>query len=732
MALSPVRARASSSVGSSETIAFTRSNSPALMASMNAAWLAVGSAMIRSYRAFLTAIVVLSAVAAHAQTPSAPSKDRPPLGSALTVGPLAMLPSSEDLIALAGAEIPEIIADRVDTGGLSTGDPARIGARGSSWTQTMIRVGQADITNPLTGGVPLLVPRVDEWERADFMTGMMPIDVNAPGLALVLTPRRPADMWQGSVALTGALPFLNAGSASASPPSIARLDAWSDANLVVSGPVSDRTGLFLTASGTRSTRFERADPLKLDADLASAFAHLRFTPSSADAVSGVGWFQRARYPFANRIAFAQPSAGDSNIAVHTQVTWTHTGPSWTAATFGSITAGDHRNDLVPSSSLVVERLTDGPIPDLVNDGSNTSRTWSIGTRVDAAPVESTGGRHQFVGGIEASGSAADARAAFSGRIGEMLNGVPTRVWDFTASTTPSSWSETTLSFFGSDRIDVSPRITVDGGIRFETIHANNTGGAQVVSWHDFMPKLGTRIALTDRFSTAGFAYYGRYGHRLPLSDLAWGDPTAPFGRVSLWNTTTPNHVPLASEVGTLIARVGPGTGGDPSFSAIDPALARPHMDEIVAGFEGKPNRRSTVRLYAIARRERELIGAADVGVPESTYQQLLIPDHGVDQFGSTDQLLPVFNRAPSTFGADRYLLTNPPDDESTFVGADLTFETQTEHLYLLMAATAGRSEGLAANVGFGPTENDNGLVGDVFIDPNARTFAQGRLFTERG
>jgi len=53
-----------------------------------------------------------------------------------------MLPSADDLIALAGAEIPEVIADRVDTGGLSTGDPARTGARGSSWTQTTIRVGQ--------------------------------------------------------------------------------------------------------------------------------------------------------------------------------------------------------------------------------------------------------------------------------------------------------------------------------------------------------------------------------------------------------------------------------------------------------------------------------------------------------------------------------------------------------------------------------------------------------------
>jgi len=175
------------------------------------------------------------------------------------------------------------------------------------------------------------------------------------------------------------------------------------------------------------------------------------------------------------------------------------------------------------------------------------------------------------------------------------------------------------------------------------------------------------------------------------------------------------------------------TGGDPSFSAIDPALRRPHMDEFVTGFEGRPNRWSMVRLYAMARRERDLIGVANAGVPESTYQVSYIPDPGVDIVGgSTGQLLPIYNRARSTFGADRYLLTNPPDGESTYVGAELTFETQTAHLYLLMAATAGRSEIIAANRGFGAFENDNGIVGEGFSDPNARTFAQGRPFTERG
>src|SRR5881628_1444844 len=50
MALSPVRLCASMSAGSADTIAFTRSNSPALIASMKAALLEVVSGMPRFYR----------------------------------------------------------------------------------------------------------------------------------------------------------------------------------------------------------------------------------------------------------------------------------------------------------------------------------------------------------------------------------------------------------------------------------------------------------------------------------------------------------------------------------------------------------------------------------------------------------------------------------------------------------------------------------------------------------
>src|SRR5947207_806308 len=81
--------------------------------------------------------------------------------------------------------------------------PAREGAHGSSWTQTTYRVGDADITNLNGSGTPLLMPGVDVWERVDVTTGMMPIDVNAPAMAVTLLPRRPSASQMRSIELFG-------------------------------------------------------------------------------------------------------------------------------------------------------------------------------------------------------------------------------------------------------------------------------------------------------------------------------------------------------------------------------------------------------------------------------------------------------------------------------------------------------------------------------------------------
>jgi hypothetical protein len=94
-------------------------------------------------------------------------------------------------------------------------------------------------------------------------------------------------------------------------------------------------------------------------------------------------------------------------------------------------------------------------------------------------------------------------------------------------------------------------------------------------------------------------------------------------------------------------------------------------------------------------------------------------------------LLPVFNRVPSSALQDRYLLTNPSEDAATSKSIEISADLNRKHFLLFGGVSANQSEGPAANVGFGPLQNDQDILGELFVDPNASTFSRGRLFTDR-
>jgi hypothetical protein len=678
------------------------------------------------------------AAGARAQT-IAPAPERPALGASMTVDALGSLPSSANLYSLLDTVVPDVIADRIDTGGVSAGSASRVGAHGSTWTQTIFRVGEADITNPSGTGTPLLIPGVQEWEQVDVATGLMPIDVSAPGMAVTLTPRRPAASWLRTFEFIGSPPALNARSAPGAPPSITRLNSWAQGNLFMSGPVlpaaPGRLGALVSATLTRSSHFERDRPTVVDGNLASAFLNLVYTPASGDELRLVGWAQRTRDAIPHHFAFGQPSAGEQDVGAHAQLAWQHrlAGADGGLRVFASYTLGRRATDLVAPAVVVVERLRDGPVPTLLDPGVGIDRTWSSGARVNRAFTPGAGGsRHALVAGADLNGGASRVQSTFAGRVGELVNGSPARVWDFTDPAAPSSWKQWTIDAFVNDSIALAPRLTLNGGLRFETIDATATSTGSGASWRSLLPRAGFHWAMLDLWQLAAFGEYSRYAHRLPLRDLAYGDPTAPTANIYRWNAIG-DGVPRPGTIGPLVQRFGPGTGGDPRFSAVDPAIERPLMDEIVLGFESRPRPSTFLRIAAIGRRDRHLIGVVDVGVPESTYTTIGVPDTGVDHvLSNDDQILLFYNRSPATFGADRYLLTNPADHVGSFVGVDMLGQVRARRFTLLVGGTAGRSEGISANRGFGALENDAAVLGDVFIDPNSRVYAQGRLFTERG
>jgi hypothetical protein len=179
-------------------------------------------------------------------------------------------------------------------------------------------------------------------------------------------------------------------------------------------------------------------------------------------------------------------------------------------------------------------------------------------------------------------------------------------------------------------------------------------------------------------------------------------------------------------------RVGPGTGGNPAFSAIDSRLKRPVTDQFILRIESNPLPSLRLGATGLARRQSSLIHVVNIGVPPSGYSTFTIPDANADWVNPVDdQQLLVFNRNPETFGQDRYLLTNPDVEDATMGAVVVSGEVVKPRVLFRISGTASASVGSGGNRGFTVIENDQSMPGELFTNPNASTYARGRLFNDR-
>jgi hypothetical protein len=289
-----------------------------------------------------------------------------------------------------------------------------------------------------------------------------------------------------------------------------------------------------------------------------------------------------------------------------------------------------------------------------------------------------------------------------------------------------------LSAWAADRIVWRDRLLVELGLRLDASAGAAEGAGQDVSWTAVSPRVSARFRLTEAGRLTAFGGYADYTHRLLLSPLAFGDPNGPQGMVYRWDDPNGDRLFDPAERGALVARVGPGAA-DPTLAAIDPALRPPRTKEVVLGLEASLGGGWRIRLAGFDRRERDLLESVDVGVPISGYSVRYLKDPAGDILGpQDDQRLPVYDRKPETFGLDRYLLTNPAGHEGRHRGLELRVEKALgQRLVLLAGATASMTETAGANRSFRVMENDQGVIGELFDDPNADTHASGRSFFDR-
>jgi hypothetical protein len=666
---------------------------------------------------------MLLAGTAAAQSAGPPSifANSPEVGSSLTADTLANLPLAENVYSVLETTQSEVISDRFNAGGLNVGENARVGGFLGSWSQTSFRIGDIDITDPSGGGAPLLFPDLIWWDRVTVSTALMPTDFNAPGLGVTLIPAPPGVVWNTTVrgSLSGG--SLSSPTPGGAVPPIARLTNFGYGSALASGPlVANRLGLLAGGSWARASKFEREVAPTAGSDLVSGFAHLIYTPSPGFESRTLVWLQQTDVPFAYRRLFG-PETSTRDRAVHLQSVLDRRLERLRWRVDGGYTERIRETDTAGLSAITADRLIDGPVASIAAaTGRQSAGRWTLNGRMQPRPPADQ--KHLTEAGVSFERSFVRTSDQFTGSIGELVDRTPARMWFFTHPDATSRSHATTIALFATDRIVLSPVLTVDAGIRFESTTGQADGAATGVAWRTLLPRAAIRWQFGNKALVAG---YRRSANRLNLDLLSFGDPNAETAIVT-------RFLPAPLAAAAIIDRVGPGTGGNPSFSRLDPNLKRPITDEYVIGIESARRGWLRMGLTGIARREANLIGVMDVGVPLTSYDTVGIPDPGHD-FASPedDQILIVYNRLPASYGRNEYVLTNSGERAATAFGLKLWAEGSTDKLAVLFGATASAANGSAANRGYGPLENDQDIVGELRTDPNASTFARGRLFSDR-
>jgi len=644
---------------------------------------------------------------------------------------LETFPSGDPVAGVVETAVAPLILDRIDNGGLWTGERVLVGGNGSSWRQASIVRDGVDVTDPLHGGAPIFTTDPTSLETIVVSTSAIPSSIGGAGALVSVMTRAPGDTWTGR----SSIGFMPAGLQSRNTrdgaPSIARFKTHEDWSGEAGGPLDERAGVFLSARLVASERVERDDPAVLPGRVGSFSANATVAAHDQSRIRLGATLDGTRTASPSRARFVFRDARQTDTVFDAHAGWDRSTNGGTALSFsgGLIRGAYSTTSPAPDMTATIERLKDGPISALFSPASGMRQRWSA--RADVTPALRPGSRHIPSAGISLSRAEAVLDAMPLSRVAELVGGLPARVWEYSAAS-QMRWTSSDVGAYVGDRIALPRRISLELGARLEATNGAARGGGGRISWLTAAtPRAHGRWAIDSRGRFSLLGGYAKYAHRLPLDYLAASDPAAPAGRVYRWNDANANHAFADGERGTLIGLVGACCSTE-YRSGIDPDLRRPYTTEWIAGGEARLAGWS-LRVTGVRRIEHDLIASINTGVQTSDYALGYVVDPG-ERFAESedDRLLPVYSRLPSSFGQDSYLLTNPGGSSSRHAGVEVTIERMMASGWRTrFDGTAFGASGLGINRGFGALEADTSGVGELFENPNARTYAWGHTFFDR-
>ncbi len=635
------------------------------------------------------------------------------------------LPAGGNVWSLIETAVPFVIADRMDNGGLGTGRSAWLGSRGASWTTTAVTLGDVRVLAPnLFGLIPFSLD-LNAIDTVTVTSGLAEIEAESPGVLIGLTPRRAGGTRRGAVQGS----FTEPGMVDLNPlpgaPSIGRLASWRELGAQFGGPVGDRARLIVSGAFSRALHHERDRPGLWTSQSGSLFSHLVKKRDDGNQIRVVAAAQRVRSPYDGRRQFRDTNVYERGAFIQSSAAWERVGPTGNRA---GVSLAFQRSAFTPDVANNVEggtvdRVTEGTVPRPAAD--MVSSQWEAAAHVALRLLSWRSMAHELRAGITARRAAASSDMLSLPVVAEQVGGIAARVWLPSSPTSASRRSLLHGSAYMADRIALGASFTMDAGVRVDLTRGSARGATNGINWRTVSPRFSFQWS---RGPIAIFGGAGRYADPLTLSLLAYGDPGETVSNVHRWFDLDGDRKFDTGELGVVVSRAGWGS----SVATIDPDLRASRMTERTIGIEMRHRQVFVWRAAAIWRNQSAIHGSINTGVPASSYRVVFIPDAAEDWDGpGDDKPLAVFDRLPESFGKDAFLLTNPADGNAKYEGIETTWTLSTRRLRVLFGVMAYRTRSWVGHLGFGPLENDQSVVGDVFEQPNARPVVQGSYFFDR-
>ena len=659
---------------------------------------------------------------------------------------LTELPTAHNVWSIVENQDLSATVSRIDVGGLwGTIPPFFSGRGGTTWTQSSYTLNGMDVTDPYAKGMPLLYPDFYAIGGAQLTNASPSPDVFSPGGRFNLISKKAESRLHGGASLFFIDKILQSENITPALESEGLFESHKfnrsiDGNIRLSGPITP--GKLSFAASLTSYHVSRDIAQYEGDDNSSVFSGLFNLTCRTEKTSTLDFLWTGQtvshptYGAYRRVPEAATADRKDHYNVF-QVIWRK---NWRNRHFFKagigLAQGHIRSDFQPESGPQhgVEIFRETPYGTASSAVQSTRNLWTFQFKGDSFFLHHRHTQHRLQYGIQLQYATASSSEKIKDNLHRrFFGGLPLEVAKFD---TPIDHREAGLHFhlYLQDSVTFADFLSFYIGVNFSGSRGWIPGISESmknrrINWLNISPRLGLIIPLTRSKKSAIRLSAGRYYFSMPLEYLAYGNPGSMGGQVYEWNDLNNDRLYQEGESGIILRRIGP------HYAEIDNDLKRPYTNELAISFDMVFDSSWRFSFGLFARETKNLIGTLNIGVPFENYEPVQVYDSGDDRVpGNHDDLIfTVHDQNRNTLGLDYFLLTNeaPENRVTNYYGADLTLVKYFgKRFTFFLSLTATNANG-TTNPGNTYRENDEGIIGSLYDDPNTLINARGRVAFDR-